>query len=431
VGEAAWQGINPSDQSTTRGPNAAPSPSMMFERHWTRPPDLVAQLRKLWDSGRLLADRLDGEQALFPLQLRLRKAGSRDLSENFDAVRDWVAELIEHSRDRRGHGYAIEWREVNHRTCGANRLPKAIVVPSAEDALRLIGKTAQARRFDQLAAELKAEFPSLRDWLARRPLEALNRADEWPRLRAILRHFLASPRPGVYLRQLDIPGVDTKFIETRRGLIAEMLDAVLPASAIDPAAVGATVFNRRYGLASRPVMVRFRILDPTLALQGLTDLSVPAEEFAQLDLPVEQVFITENEINGLAFPDHPRSIVVFGLGYGLDRLAGIAWLAAARCWYWGDIDTHGFAILNRLRAHLPDARSFLMDRATLDAHRELWGREPEDRRFRGELSRLDAAEQDLFRALRDDVFAPCLRLEQERVRFAWLRAFLDRLAETA
>ena len=399
----------------------------MVEKHWSRPQDFVAQLRKLWDSGRLLADRLDGEQALFPFPLRLRKAGSRDLSDHFDAVRDWVAELIEHSRDRRGYGYSIEWREVNHRTRGANRLPKAIVVPSAEDALRLIGKTAPARRFDQLATALLAEFPALCAWLARRPLEALNRADEWPRLSAILRHFLASPRPGVYLRQLDIPGVDTKFIETRRGLIGELLDAVLPASAIDPAAVGAAAFNRRYGLASRPVMVRFRILDPALALRGVTDLSVPVEEFAQLELSVEQVFITENEINGLAFPNHPRSMVVFGLGYGLDRLANIDWLAAARCWYWGDIDTHGFAILNRLRAYLPAVRSFLMDRATLDAHREMWGREPEDRRFRGALGRLEEPEQALYQALRDDVLSPCLRLEQERIRYLWLEEFLGGL----
>jgi hypothetical protein len=31
----------------------------------------------------------------------------------------------------------------------------------------------------------------------------------------VLRWFVANPRPGVYLRQLDIPGVDTKFIEVR------------------------------------------------------------------------------------------------------------------------------------------------------------------------------------------------------------------------
>jgi len=396
---------------------------------WTSSKDLVAQVRKHWDSGRLLADQLDAEGTLFPLNLRLKKPASRDLTDRFEAVRAWVGELIEHSRERRGHGYEIEWRTINHRTLGRNRLPRNIVVPSAEDALRLIGKTRQAQRFDELAADLLGEFPGLRGWLMRRPLEALRRADEWPRLKAILRHFCRHPRPGVYLRQLDIAGVDTKFIQTRRGLVGELLDQVLPEDAIDAAAAGARNFNRRYGLAGRPVLVRFRILDRSLALRGLTDICAPVEEFTPLDLPVEDVFITENEINGLAFPDHPRSMVIFGLGYGLERLAGIDWLARSRCWYWGDIDTHGFAILNRLRHYLPEARSFLMDRATLDAHRELWGREPEDRRFRGELDRLDQAEQGLYQALRDDLLASRVRLEQEHVRFAWLENFLNRIRQ--
>ena len=38
----------------------------------------------------------------------------------------------------------------------------------------------------------------------------------------------------------------------------------------------------------------------------------------------------------------------------------------------GDIDTHGFAILDRLRAWLPQTRSVLMDRDTLLAHRDRW-----------------------------------------------------------
>ena len=399
----------------------------MNDKPWTRPNDLVAQLRKHWESGRLLADRLAADEPLFPLKLRMRKATSRDLGDRFDAVREWVGAVIEQSRDKRGHGYEIQWRTVNHRTHGRNDLPQAVVVPSADDALRLIGKIREAQRFDQLAAELLERYPPLRDWLAHRPLEALKRADEWPRLLAVLDHFRDHPRPGIYLRQLDIAGVDTKFIQTRRGLIGELLDAVLPPEAIDDSATGVRGFNRRYGLASRPTLVRFRILDPELALHGLADLSVPAEEFAGLELPIEKVFITENEINGLAFPDHRRAIVVFGLGYGLERLAGIDWLASADCWYWGDIDTHGFAILNRLRHHLPEARSFLMDRATLDAHRELWGKEPDERRFLGQLPRLEQHEQALYQALRDDSLSPRLRLEQEHVRFAWLERFLARI----
>ncbi len=391
---------------------------------WTTSRDLVAQVQKHWDSGRLLAERLETDSTLFPLKLRLRKPVSRDLTDRFEAVRAWVGELAEHSRERRGYGYEIQWRTINHRTLGRNDLPGAVVVPGADDALRLIRKTRQARQFDELTDDLLAELSDLRGWLSRRPLEALRRADEWPRLKATLRYFQRHPRPGAYLRQLDIPGVDTKFIQARRGLVGELLDEILPEEAIDAHARGARNFNRRFGLESRPVLVRFRILDPALALSGLTDLSVPAAEFARLDLPVDEVFITENEINGLAFPDHPRAIVIFGLGYGLERLAGIDWLARGRCWYWGDIDTHGFAILNRLRHYLPQARSFLMDRATLDAHRELWGQEPDEHRFLGKLDRLDEAEQALYQTLRDDRLANRLRLEQEHVRFAWLKDFL-------
>ena len=40
-----------------------------------------------------------------------------------------------------------------------------------------------------------------------------------------------------------------------------------------------------------------------------------------------------------------------------------------------DIDTHGFAMLSRLRARFPHAKSLLMDRETLIAHRALWSRE--------------------------------------------------------
>lgn len=394
---------------------------------WTTSADLAAQVQKYWDSGRILADRLDADSRLFPLRLRLRKPVSQDLTDHFEAVRNWVAELVEHERKQRGHGYEIQWRTFKHRVRGRNSLPATITIPSADDALRLIGKIRETQRFDQLANDLFQEFPELRNWLTRRPLEALRRIDEWPQLMAVLRHFRRHPRPGIYLRQLDIPAVDTKFIEARRGLVGQLLDEILPEDAIDADASGARNFNRRFGLLSPPVLVRFRILDPALALalSGLTDLSVPASEFDQLDLPVDEVFITENEINGLAFPKHPRAIVIFGLGYGLERLAGVDWLARARCWYWGDIDTHGFAILNRLRHYLPQARSFLMDRATLDGHRELWGREPKEHRFLGVLNHLDDEEQSLYQALRDDCLADRLRLEQEHIRFAWLQDFLD------
>jgi hypothetical protein len=393
---------------------------------WNTPDDLRRQVQRLWDNGSLLAARLN-DSSLFPLELRLRRPSSRDLAENYDEVRQWVTALVNASR---GYGYDITWQRINHRVHGANDLPGTAVVPSEADALRLIQRVQDADRFSRLAEVTLVSFPSLRTWLEAHPLTLLEQAEHWTRVLAVLNWFREHPRSGIYLRQLDIPGVDTKFIETRRKLFMQLLDNVLPDEDIDKTATGARQFEHRYGLRNKPSLIRFRILDPALAINGLTDISVPGEQFAGLSLNVQRVFITENDINGLAFPECPGSLVIFGLGYGLDRLAEIPWLQRTEIHYWGDIDTHGFAILNRLRTVLPRARSFLMDRATLEAHRELWVEEPAGSRFSGELTHLNPGETELFNALRDERFGQRVRLEQERIAYNCVQAAVRAIVDT-
>lgn len=390
---------------------------------WTTPEQITAEVEKRWQRGDILAARVTGE-LLFPLRLRLRRPSAREIVERFGDVGDWVRALNAASRAARGFGFELEREEVRSRVHGANTLPVAVIVPTEADALRLIRQSAAADRFQSLADATLRRYPALRDWLARDPLTVLDHAAHWGEVLAVLDWFTAHPRPGLYPRQLDIPGVDTKFIETHRALLSDLLDLVLPEAAIDRAAVGARAFNERYGLRSERPFVRFRLLDPALYLQGLSDLSLPPEQFAALRLPLRRVFITENRTNGLAFPDCPGSMVVFGLGYGLERLAEVGWLRRVEVHYWGDIDTHGFGILNRLRANLPEARSFLMNRATLQAHRALWGREPADRRYTGDTSRLTADECALFEDLLADRCGDRVRLEQERIGYGWLETAL-------
>ncbi len=45
-----------------------------------------------------------------------------------------------------GRTYDLEWREVNHRQLGRNRLPVAAVFERPADALGFIGKQGQWRR---------------------------------------------------------------------------------------------------------------------------------------------------------------------------------------------------------------------------------------------------------------------------------------------
>jgi hypothetical protein len=105
----------------------------------------------------------------------------------------------------------------------------------------------------------------------------------------------------------------------------------------------------------------------------------------------------------------------------LSRWAG--WLAGLDLVYWGDLDTHGFAILDRLRECCPHARSMLMDRATLLAHQSQWVTEPCP--ATAVLKLLTPAEQELYGALRANTFGSAVRLEQERVSFTALEAALS------
>ena len=105
---------------------------------------------------------------------------------------------------------------------------------------------------------------------------------------------------------------------------------------------------------------------------------------------------------------------ILGLGNAVSLLSRLEWVAGARLLYWGDIDTHGFAILDRARESLGALSSMLMDEATLLACRELWVEEPTQTAIR-DLPHLTEAERATFEGLRAQRWGRHVRLEQERV----------------
>ena len=389
---------------------------------WTGPADLRAQVQKLWDRGDLLSSLVTG-LSLFPLRLTLKSPTSAEMADRFDEVRRWITEI------RAMPGCRVTLREFRHRVFGLNTVPHEVWIDSLDDALALIGKRRDAARFAALVHATGQRCPPLLAWLAKRPHRALALGNEWDRLLAIVAWLQAHPRPGVYLRQVDIAGVHTKFIEAHRSVLAEWFDLVLPPEAIDAAATGASQFSQRYGFLDRPLRIRFRQFgaQDTPGAAGLEqDITLDAASFARLNPGVSRVFITENEINFLAFPRVPNSLVIFGAGYGFEVMAQAAWLTRCPIHYWGDIDTHGFAILDQLRAQFGHVESFLMDRATLLAFAPQWGEEatPTLR----ELPRLTPDERALYDDLRDKRLVlpggKRLRLEQEKIGFEWVRLAL-------
>ncbi len=366
------------------------------------------------------------KESLFPLTINLPRPTDKELLHDFSDLHQQISRLQKGLSDL--PGVTLLQQEIQYQTMGRQRIPAAIEFADMSALARFLGQASAWRSFCNESERLLTAFPSLASWLIENPTQLEKQAGHWPELIAVCRYFCAHPRPGCYLRQLNIPGVDTKFIELHRAILKNILDQLLPADAIDQTVTGLSDhgFERRFGLRYEEPQIRFRLLDPQLAAEfaGASDITLNLSDFAKLDLLVDRVFITENKVNGLAFPEARNALVIFGLGYGVQLLKDVPWLSACQINYWGDIDSHGFAMLSQLRSYFPKARSLLMDESTLLACRPLWGTESAETAHKAEqLPNLHENEQLLYQQLKDH-WQPCLRLEQERIPFNLLEAIL-------
>ena len=357
----------------------------------------------------------------WPLSVSLGVPTERDFTDDPAEVRAWVNSWT----SWQGAGELV-WEERRWPRIGAQRLPSSISLALARDVAVW---TSQERRWARASArfeELCTAWPALRSrsGLVRHfdILADYSEAD-FERLSGALSWFLANPRSGMYVRQLPIEGIDTKWLEKRTGVVAEML-ALLRGDEVRQD------FHDACGLQRMPHRVRVRILCPDLrqTVGGLADIEAPVEQLAALALAPRVVLIVENQETGVALPDIDGVVAFMRLGNSVGALAAVPWLAGVPSVYWGDIDTHGLAILSRARRAVPSIRSVLMDEATLLDHKPLWSLEPAQH-AEADLAELTPDERRVFDGLRSGEWGAKLRLEQERLPWAQALAEVRRALE--
>jgi hypothetical protein len=396
-------------------------------QRWLRPPDIVERLRKRWDRGEFLTE-LAHQRPWEPLSFGLRTPTASELADHFGAVQDWAETWRRWVRP----GLRLQWQRVGGRLVGANDLPARIWIEDRAALWQLLGVQADVAAFARLVDQTRHDRPELGDWVAAHPLKTLALSSIWTRLIAVVSWIATTASPAVYLRQIDAPGVDTKFVEKHRAILGELLDLALPPEKIDPT-FSRNDFLGRYRLARKPSYVRLRRLDATPLLGGITgpaELGLRVDDLAGSAVDAVTVYIVENDITYLALPPTPDAVAILGEGYALSRLSPLSWLAERDLVYWGDLDTHGFVMLDQLRATFPKVRSMLMDRQTFLDHEAHWGHEdvPANR----VLERLTPVEACLYQDLIEGRYGQCLRLEQERLRFGAVRAAMqDQRADTS
>jgi hypothetical protein len=341
----------------------------------------------------------------FPIiDVPLRGPRPAELGDDLSAVRSWIASLQGDSHD--GRHYELRYTEVGGRLIGRNRLPSRAVVSTYAQAWSLLSVGREITHFQGILADCAAE-PAILAWVSAHPFRALSVTDGWPAMVAAYRWLDEARGSGRYLREITAPGVDTKFVERNRPVLAAMLG--VPPSPAE--------FVGGLGLRGKPEFVRLRAGTASELLAGVSELSLRVDELADLAVSMKTAVIIENEVTYLSLPAPVNGVVFWGKGFEVSRAGSMPWLRDAAVWYWGDLDTHGFAILNLLRAWLPQTRSFLMDRATLLRHRDRWVREPSP--TAAALSRLTTEESAVYTDLVTDRFGESIRLEQERIDWTW------------
>lgn len=324
-------------------------------------------------------------------------------------------------RWHRDHAHlGVELVETARRVHGTTQtLPAKLRVPDIDAAAGLAGGDWPARlaRARARTAVLAAQFPALAD-----PARVLRRVDGWADvdfdlLCAAAGWFATNDGTGLTPRQVPIPGMHAKWLNTRQALVAELVGLEqLPLAPAHPARIHVTY------------------LDPGhRAARGRRHDCISVGDTVTLPYRPAIVVISENKDTAVAFPPVPGGVAVEGEGFGGATAATMDWLTGAPVLaYWGDIDAAGFEILDGFRAAGVPAASMLMDRVTFDTY-ERFGTDvdeqgnpipPGNRRY---LPNLTDAERAMYHALTDPTWPGHRRLEQERIPLIDAEAALSRV----
>ncbi|MBS4063051.1 MAG: hypothetical protein KGZ74_00745 [Chitinophagaceae bacterium] len=363
------------------------------------PKELINKANKQF--FKIVSSELKSE-SIFPLLIPANKKIS---GTNFSELSAAIVPLYQQSKQAKGKGYSVEWKEkVIEGT--KHKVPAKIYFETIEDYLFSTGRANDFASITQSYKLLTNTFSTLKDWAIANTSFILNNAAIMEDLVRVCKYFHQNKPPhNLYLRELPVE-VHSKFIEDNSGQLRKLLDILLQADWINNSE---TDFCSRYYVKKPAVYAQMRVLDDALKPSvGFDELALTLDDSALLDWKPAKVFIIENKACFLSFPKVKNAVAIFGEGFKSRISKHIPWLEKTELYCWFDLDAAGFEMLNIIRQYYPNAKSFLMDEETYNqfsqfsvnsAYRKL------------PLEYLNTTESKLYELL----LANSKRLEQERV----------------
>jgi hypothetical protein len=367
--------------------------------------------RSVWRDALLNADPGVYTVALDPPSASAITARAGDVSAWLIRWRQWAAQHPD---------VTLRTRTIRTKF-GAQPIHTHIDIPDTPALADLNPDTAahwqRARaRWDQLRRHQPGQ--AVRPWLAR--IVDLDDYD-FTTLLAATAWFRTHPRSGLTVRSVPVPGMHTKWLARHRGMVLACLgvattppDSSESTEDTDPIDIPTDDLDA-LGLRPLPREIGVVLADPVLraVVGGLRQISAPVDELADLQIHPDVVLIVENKEPALAWSDTTGLVVIHSLGNHLDVLSRLPWIRHDRCWYWGDLDRHGFTLLSRARTMVPRLSSLLMGPGDIETYRPLGVEEDLDRYDQPDPT-LTLAEASALAALQLTE-GKYLRTEQERI----------------
>jgi len=293
-----------------------------------------------------------------------------------------------------GDKYAL-FEEVNYKGIGTQKVLRGARFESFYDLLEFIGKRKEFLKFEKLLFKDN----DLIDYLKENPKILLDNTDIWEKVLEVKNFFKQNPGPGIYIRELPVRGVDSKFIQNHKKVIDKILMQVCEYDK-NVKTLSNYGFERKYFLKYPKPRIRIKNKE-------WDDIEINVEDLKKFK--EKKLFIIENLQTYLAFPVIEGYMTVFGGGFKAGVLKGLDYEAI----YWGDIDTAGFAILSMVRSFIK-TESFLMDLNTFKNFEDL---AVDD--IKKEYGRLNLTAEE-FKCY-NFIKAENKRLEQERIPFWYVK----------
>lgn len=342
------------------------------------------------------------DEQVFPLVIPANKHVS---ATGFSDLKAAIVPLYQQSKQAKGKGYTIEWKEK--RIEGTKqKLPAKIYFETLKDYLFYTKREIDYRSIQSAFGSLTVAFPNLSEWAKDNVNFLLSYSTLLDDLIKVCQYFNQNEPPHLlYLRELPI-AVHSKFIEDYTTPIKKLLDELLPPDWINK---NETDFLGRYFIKKPNVYAQIRILDEQLKhAVGFDELALTIDDSALLQWQPDKVFIIENRACFLSFPKVKKAVAIFGEGFKSRVSKHIPWLAKAELYCWFDLDPAGFEMLNIIRQYYPAAKSLLMDEATYERFNRFAVTSAYRKR---QLDKLTADELQLYRFLQENN----KRLEHERI----------------